>query len=168
MPVVQEIFTPPALKSLPHRRLCRWCTSAPAGRGEGIGRLLGPLGTRGNEVMKQQCAAGREEPGGGAGRLHHLQRLQEHPDMAAEAQAKTGHDIQQFPGWEAQNHADQLEPMDDVMKRLTAKYGPVAAASEYLFKKKGHWVAVPCSSGNQNKGPCGRISRAEESRGWTS
>ena len=29
--------------------------------------------------------------------------------MAAEAQAKTGHDIQQFPGWEVQNHADQLE-----------------------------------------------------------
>jgi len=27
-----------------------------------------------------------------------------------------------------------------------------------LFNIKGHWLAVPCSSGNQNKGPCGRIS----------
>ena len=78
--------------------------------------------------------------------------------IAAEAQAKTGHDIQQFPGWEVQNHADQIEPIDDVMKRLTDKYGSVAGASQYLFNIKGHWLAVPCSAGNQNKGPCGRIS----------
>jgi ABC-type glycerol-3-phosphate transport system substrate-binding protein len=78
--------------------------------------------------------------------------------IAAEAQAKAGHDIQQLPGWEAQNHADLLEPVDDVMKRLIGQYGPVAKASEYLFTSKGKWVAVPCSSGNQNKGPCGRIS----------
>ncbi|MGH9693756.1 MAG: ABC transporter substrate-binding protein, partial [Bryobacteraceae bacterium] len=39
--------------------------------------------------------------------------------IAAEAQAKTGHDVQQFPGWEVQNHADMLEPIDDVMQRLT-------------------------------------------------
>jgi ABC-type glycerol-3-phosphate transport system substrate-binding protein len=113
----------------------------------------------GNEVMKQQCAA--------FGAKNQVEVL---PDfitsngskniltIAAEAQAKTGHDIQQFPEWEVQNHSDQLEPVDDVMGRLTGKYGPVAAASEYLFKKKGHWLAVPCSSGNQNKGPCGRIS----------
>ncbi len=78
--------------------------------------------------------------------------------MAAEAQAKTGHDIQQFPGWEVQNHADQLEPMDEVMTRLTGKYGQVAEISKYLFTANGHWRAVPFSSGNQNKGPCGRIS----------
>ncbi|HET7882724.1 MAG TPA: extracellular solute-binding protein [Acetobacteraceae bacterium] len=78
--------------------------------------------------------------------------------IAAEGQAKTGHDVQQFPGWEVQNHADQLEPIDDVMQRLTAKYGPTSQASEYLFKVKGHWLAVPSSAGNQNKGPCGRIS----------
>jgi ABC-type glycerol-3-phosphate transport system substrate-binding protein len=85
--------------------------------------------------------------------------------MAAEAQAKTGHDIQQFPGWEVQNHADQIEPIDDVMKRLTAKYGPATAASEYLFKVKGNWLAVPSSSGSQNKGPCGRISILKEAAG---
>jgi ABC-type glycerol-3-phosphate transport system substrate-binding protein len=78
--------------------------------------------------------------------------------IAAEAQAKAGHDIQQFPGWEVQNHADQCEPLDDVMQHLTAQYGPVTAAAQYLFNVKGHWRAVPCSAGNQNKGPCGRIS----------
>jgi len=85
--------------------------------------------------------------------------------MAAEAQAKTGHDIQQFPGWEVQNHAEQLEPIDDVMKRLLAKYGPVAEISKYLFTTRGTWVAVPFSSGNQNKGPCGRISVLKEVAG---
>jgi ABC-type glycerol-3-phosphate transport system substrate-binding protein len=78
--------------------------------------------------------------------------------IAAEGQAKTGHDVQQLPGWEVQNHADQLEPIDDVMKRLTDKYGPVTSGSKYLFMVKGQWLAIPCSSGNQNKGPCGRIS----------
>jgi ABC-type glycerol-3-phosphate transport system substrate-binding protein len=78
--------------------------------------------------------------------------------IAAEAQAKSGHDAQQLPGWEAHNHADQLEPVDDVMKSLLAKYGAVSSGSEYLYKHKGTWVAVPCSAGNQNKGPCGRIS----------
>lgn len=113
----------------------------------------------GNEIMKQQCAAFAKA---------HQVDLQ--PDfitsvgskniltIAAEAQAKTGHDIQQFPLWEVQNHADQLEPVDDVMKRLTDKYGPVTKAANYLYNIKGHWRAVPCSAGNQNKGPCGRIS----------
>jgi ABC-type glycerol-3-phosphate transport system substrate-binding protein len=113
----------------------------------------------GNDIMKQQCAA--------FGAAHQVEVA---PDfitsngskniltIAAEAQAKTGHDIQQFPEWEVQNHADQLEPVDDVMQRLTSKYGGVAAASQYLFNIKGHWRAVPCSAGNQNKGPCGRIS----------
>ncbi|MBS0642076.1 MAG: extracellular solute-binding protein, partial [Proteobacteria bacterium] len=85
--------------------------------------------------------------------------------IAAEAQAKTGHDIQQFPGWEVQNHADKLEPVDDVMKRLTAKFGPTAEISEYLFTSGGKWRAVPFSSGNQNKGPCGRISVLKEVAG---
>jgi ABC-type glycerol-3-phosphate transport system substrate-binding protein len=78
--------------------------------------------------------------------------------IAAEAQARTGHDIQAFPTWEVHNHADQLEPMDDVMGRLVAKYGPSNSVCEYLGKVKGHWMAIPTTSGTQNKPPCGRIS----------
>ncbi|WP_158922443.1 ABC transporter substrate-binding protein [Acidisphaera sp. S103] len=113
----------------------------------------------GNEIMKKQCEA--------FGAAHQVEVQADFITsvgskniltIAAEAQAKTGHDVQQFPEWEVQNHADQLEPIDDVMKRLTDKYGPVAAASQYLFNIKGHWLAVPSSAGNQNKGPCGRIS----------
>jgi ABC-type glycerol-3-phosphate transport system substrate-binding protein len=113
----------------------------------------------GNEVMKKQCEAFAKK-----------NQVEVQADfvtsmgskniltIAAEAQAKAGHDVQQLPGWEGQNHADQLEPVDDVMKRLMAQYGPVSSGSQYLFTVKGHWIAVPCSSGNQNKGPCGRIS----------
>lgn len=78
--------------------------------------------------------------------------------IAAEAQAKTGHDIQAFPTWEVHNNQDNLEPMDDVMKRLTDKYGKVNDVCDYLAKIKGHWLAVPTSSGTQVKGPCARIS----------
>ena len=74
--------------------------------------------------------------------------------LAAEAQAKTGHDVQAFPTWEVQNYADQLEPMDDVMD---AAERPSTASStrsaNTSAKVKGHWLAVPTSSGTQNKGP---------------
>ncbi|MBU6498425.1 MAG: extracellular solute-binding protein [Rhodospirillales bacterium] len=82
--------------------------------------------------------------------------------IAAEAQAKTGHDIQAFPTWEVHNHADLLEPMDDVMGHLIGQYGPVNPVCDYLAKIKGKWLAVPSSSGTQNKGPCGRISILKE------
>ncbi len=85
--------------------------------------------------------------------------------IAAEAQAKTGHDVQAFPTWEVHNNADSLEPIDDVMKRLTDKYGQVNNVCEYLAKIKGHWMAVPTSSGTQYKGPCGRISMLKDMAG---
>ena len=85
--------------------------------------------------------------------------------IAAESQAKTGHDVLAFPTWEVHNNADALEPLDDVMKRLTDKYGQVNHVCEYLAKIKGHSMAVPTSSGTQYKGPCGRISILKEKAG---
>ena len=76
----------------------------------------------------------------------------------AEAQAKTGHDALTFFNWDVYNVSDSLEPIDDVMQRLTAKNGAVDPTCEYLAKAKGHWVAVPTSSGTQTKPPCARIS----------
>src|SRR6516162_11705119 len=38
--------------------------------------------------------------------------------VAAEAQAKTGHDIQSFTAWYAPGQAENLEPVDDVMTAL--------------------------------------------------
>ncbi|HTS52316.1 MAG TPA: hypothetical protein VMH26_03495, partial [Burkholderiales bacterium] len=77
--------------------------------------------------------------------------------IAAEAQARSGHDVLAFPTWYATAQAKNLEPVDDVMKPLIAQNGSVVAVTEYLGKLDGHWVAVPATPGSQVKGPCGRI-----------
>ena len=85
--------------------------------------------------------------------------------LAAEAQAGTGRDIQAFPTWEVQHYAEKLTPMDDVMGRLSGKFGQPNEICDYLGRVKGHWMAVPTSVGTQNKGPCGRISVLKEHAG---
>jgi ABC-type glycerol-3-phosphate transport system substrate-binding protein len=85
--------------------------------------------------------------------------------MAAEAQADTGHDVLAFSTWNVLNYADKLEPIDDVMKRLTGEFGPTNHVCDYLANTKGHWMAVPISSGTQMKPPCGRISVLRENAG---
>ena len=77
---------------------------------------------------------------------------------AAEAQAKTGHDALAFFNWNVYNVADSFEPIDDVMQQLVAKNGAVNETCGYLAKVKGHWIAVPTSSGTQTKPPCARIN----------
>jgi ABC-type glycerol-3-phosphate transport system substrate-binding protein len=77
---------------------------------------------------------------------------------AAETQAKAGHDVMTFITWDVQNYADSLEPVDDVIARLVAANGAVNSVATYLAKSKGHWAAVPSSSGTQTKPPCARIS----------
>src|SRR5271157_1764645 len=77
---------------------------------------------------------------------------------AAEAQAKAGHDMYTFFNWNVHNVADAFEPVDDVMKVLVEQNGAVNETCGYLAKVKGHWVAVPTSSGTQTKPPCARIS----------
>lgn len=77
---------------------------------------------------------------------------------AAEAQAKAGHDALTFFNWDVHNYADALEPIDDVMGRLIPALGSPNETCTYLARPQGHWVAVPTSSGTQNKPPCARIS----------
>ena len=77
--------------------------------------------------------------------------------LAAEAHARTGHDIRCFPIWTVHQYADHLEPMDDVMQRLTAKYGAVSAISAYLAKAGGTWRAVPTSVMSKNMASCARL-----------
>jgi ABC-type glycerol-3-phosphate transport system substrate-binding protein len=77
---------------------------------------------------------------------------------AAETQAKTGHDVMTFFSWDVHNYEDYLTPVDDVMQRLIAAHGAVNKVCSYLANIKGHWSAVPTSSGTQTKPPCARIS----------
>src|SRR5229473_1892840 len=77
--------------------------------------------------------------------------------IAAEAQARSGHDIFQFPSWQPADHANRLEPVDDIMTELIKQNGAVNPTVEYLAKSTGRWVAVPAAVGSQIKGPCSRI-----------
>jgi ABC-type glycerol-3-phosphate transport system substrate-binding protein len=86
--------------------------------------------------------------------------------IAAEGQAKSGHDILAMPTWWPSDHAEQLEPVDDLMKTLTEQYGKTNKVAEYLGKVKGHWVAIPATCGSQVKGPCARIDLFKQHVGW--
>ena len=85
--------------------------------------------------------------------------------IAAQAQSRSGHDILSFPTWEPAAKSELLEPVDDVMGRLVAKYGAVNAAAEYLGKVKGKWVAIPAVSGTQMKPACVRFDLLKQHAG---
>ena len=76
---------------------------------------------------------------------------------AAEDASGTGHDAMAFPGWEIQNHARHLEPLDDVVARLETKYGKLDGLYQYLNKVDGHWMGLPSSPQSVYQAPCARI-----------
>src|SRR5215470_14934170 len=77
--------------------------------------------------------------------------------IAAEAQAKSGHDILAMPTWWPHAQTELLEPMNDVMTQLIAQNGAVNGTVQYLGQLNGKWHAVPICIGSQIKGPCSRI-----------
>ena len=85
--------------------------------------------------------------------------------QAAEAQAGTGHDTLPFYNWEVQTYADKLEPVDDLITYMTGKYGKYSPVHEYLAKAKGHWAALPSSTGTLNLTGAGRISMFKQFAG---
>ncbi len=85
--------------------------------------------------------------------------------IAAEAQARSGHDILAFPTWEPQGHAEQLEPVDDLMADLIKENGEVNDTVKYLGRANNHWIAVPATIGSQIKGPCSRIDLLKQHAG---
>jgi ABC-type glycerol-3-phosphate transport system substrate-binding protein len=76
---------------------------------------------------------------------------------AAEAQAKSGHDMYTFFNWNVHNVADAFDPVDDVVNHLIQQNGAVNETCAYLAKVNNHWIAVPTSSGTQTKPPCARV-----------
>jgi|SRR6185369_4604461 ABC-type glycerol-3-phosphate transport system substrate-binding protein len=75
----------------------------------------------------------------------------------AEAQAKSGHDILTFQAWDPLDKVGLLEPMDDVIGKLTKENGALDAAAQYLIKSKDHYVGIPAVTGTQVKPPCARL-----------
>jgi ABC-type glycerol-3-phosphate transport system substrate-binding protein len=77
--------------------------------------------------------------------------------IAAESQARSGHDVFAFPSWQPHGHAESLAPVNDIMDELIKQNGAVNDTVSYLGKADGKWLAVPATVGSQIKGPCSRI-----------
>ena len=69
--------------------------------------------------------------------------------IAAEAQARSGHDILYMTSWLPHAYASSLEPVDDVMIQLIKQNGPVNDIVAYLGRAESRWLAVPATIGNQ-------------------
>jgi ABC-type glycerol-3-phosphate transport system substrate-binding protein len=85
--------------------------------------------------------------------------------IAAEEQARSGHDILAMPTWWPQDKAKSLEPVDDIMAELIKQNGKVNGTVEYLGKANGKWIGVPATIGSQIKGPCSRIDLMKQHAG---
>jgi len=77
--------------------------------------------------------------------------------IAAEAQAKSGHDILAMPTWWPHANSELLEPVNDIMEPLIKQNGAVNGTVQYLGQLDGKWLGVPACVGSQIKGPCSRI-----------
>ena len=85
--------------------------------------------------------------------------------IAAEAQAKSGHDIFAMPTWWAHANADQLEDVSDIMGPIIAENGDVNGTAKYLGTAGTKWLGVPACVGSQIKGPCSRIDLMKKHAG---
>src|SRR3982751_5812419 len=77
--------------------------------------------------------------------------------IAAEAQAKSGHDILAMPTWWPHANSELMEPVNDIMEPLIKQNGEVNGTVQYLGQLDGKWLGVPSCVGSQIKGPCPRI-----------
>ncbi|WP_213290150.1 ABC transporter substrate-binding protein [Bradyrhizobium sp. sGM-13] len=77
--------------------------------------------------------------------------------VAAEAQAKSGHDILAMATWWPHANAELLEPVNDIMGPILKQNGEVNDTVKYLGQAGGKWLGVPTCVGSQIKGPCSRI-----------
>jgi ABC-type glycerol-3-phosphate transport system substrate-binding protein len=85
--------------------------------------------------------------------------------IAAEGQAKSGHDVLSMAHWLPARYAEQLVPMNDIMEPLIKENGAVNGTVEYLGKVGGKWLGVPATIGSQIKGPCSRIDLMKQLAG---
>jgi ABC-type glycerol-3-phosphate transport system substrate-binding protein len=77
--------------------------------------------------------------------------------IAAEAQAKSGHDFLAMPTWWPHAYAEQIESVNDIMGPLVKLNGEVNGTVKYLGRAGDKWLGVPACVGSQIKGPCSRI-----------
>jgi ABC-type glycerol-3-phosphate transport system substrate-binding protein len=85
--------------------------------------------------------------------------------IAAESQARSGHDILTMGSWWPHAYAKSLEPVDDIMAELIKQNGAVDESVTFLGRAENQWVAVPATTGSQIKGPCSRIDLMKQHAG---
>lgn len=84
---------------------------------------------------------------------------------AAEAQARSGHDILAFSTFNPAAYSEHLLPVNDVVDPLIKLNGAINATTEYLGKVGGKWLGVPATIGSQFKGPVTRIDLLKQHAG---
>jgi hypothetical protein len=67
--------------------------------------------------------------------------------------------------WSVHEYAEQLDPVDDIMKVFIEKYGKISRAYEYLGVSEGHWRAIPVAWGSAPLTTCARISMLRQHAG---
>src|SRR5256885_13783055 len=85
--------------------------------------------------------------------------------LAAEANARSGHDVVYMTSWSPHDYAKTLEPVDDIMAELIKLNGPVNDTVTYLGRAPSGWLAVPATIGSQIQGPCSRIDLMKQHAG---
>src|SRR3954449_2968197 len=81
---------------------------------------------------------------------------------AAEAQARSGHDMMTFLAWAGAAQANALAPLDDLMSELIKTNGDVPEGITIVARQNGHWIAVPAPVGSPTLPPCARIDYFKE------
>ena len=85
--------------------------------------------------------------------------------IQAEAQAKSGHDIIAMSTWLPHAHAENVEPVNEVVEAIIKQSGDVNGTVKYLGLAGGKWLGVPACVGSQIKGPCSRIDLMKKHAG---
>ena len=76
---------------------------------------------------------------------------------AAEAQARSGHDMITLPLWYGPAQTANLENSDDVWAELIKRHGETTASMTYVGKQDGHWIAPPAICNTLTLPSVGRI-----------
>lgn len=84
---------------------------------------------------------------------------------AAEARARTGHDIFALPTWQVTVHKDSLEPVDDLVAELAKQYGPYNDTAAYLCQHDGSWKAIVAPTGSHTYPMVSRLDLFKEHAG---
>ena len=84
---------------------------------------------------------------------------------AAEARARTGHDIFALPTWHVTIHRDSLEPVDELVQELEKQYGPYEDTASYLCRHDGAWKAIVAPTGSHTYPMVSRLDLFKEHAG---